>query len=661
MDEKSVHGGNRLIKLYQGMAACALHPKPASLNALTQAGISEYGRKSYFNIVKKLYGICFLCQHGNADAYGDHYEALEKQWAVLRELCINSQMIYKHTATPGTSDPSQVPDSIKHFRFTYHYPELENGVYIASFDDFRLLVEMELCGKSVEWYLLDRYQVLPRKDSNGEYCGLSKPHDSETHPKYTLSLSEMTAVLNSIKADIQHSNNALSKHNNAFPVMGKSNSSYVTRQQYLALMDARDEWIAKRQQFDRELYWLSACLDIVESIVAYFDTPATQTTDNADLTLYVHKGQIICHKQKHDIEQATAIMQNIRGNEIKLNVSHCLFCNKFFILHSVYNTYREKYGTVLGDIKLLSGESFDSYSPDLAAESILHLCGYSVSQKSKLSMVDRQAIIAAVIDSGAMSKGQVINLLQYLIDLSQKKDNMKYAIDKWHEDLEFTLAYNTAQQSHYHIHKVSAYAKNKFIIHPKAAPSSGQTNSSYIGMTVIHHDPKFGRGRIIAAYKETVTIQFDNGKCSDFSKMIFTKNIAHIESKPSISTSSSVTAPTSDSANAQQNIKINCVFRSGNTCTNPDAPRFKKECALCMYFTDKDNFKIAASNKKNPQNLYLKPSKPTKPFVPQPSLEKIAAPANPKEGCIYLEGNCCKIKNAPCNCGSGHCLFYKAK
>lgn len=57
-------------------------------------------------------------------------------------------------------------------------------------------------------------------------------------------------------------------------------------------------------------------------------------------------------------------------------------------------------------------------------------------------MVDRQTIIASVIDNGAMSKAQVINLLQYLIDLAQNKENMKFAIAKWQEDLEFKLLHS---------------------------------------------------------------------------------------------------------------------------------------------------------------------------------------------------------------------------
>lgn len=636
-----------------------MHTKPVSANAMSKAEINEYWRKEYFNLIRKLYGISFLCQHGNAGAYSDPYEALQKQWSVLLELCVNSQMIYEHVDSTGAIAQRPVPDSISHFHFTYHYPEMGDEVHVASFDDFRLAVEMELCGKDAEWYLHDRYKVRPVKDSTGECFGLTK-YSYSMQKEHSLSLVDITGILNSITSDIQHVNAAITSHRKAYP-SSKENDQHITRQAYMDYLDSKEAWIAKRYQLDRELHWLNACFDIVESTVHYFENPANDPPEATDLTLYVHKGHIVCHKQKHDIEQATAILKNIYGHDIKLNVSHCTNCNKFFIHHSVYKTYREKFGTVLGDVKLLSGEYFDSYSPDLSDESTLHLCGYNVSQKSKLSMVDRQTIIASVIDKSAMSKAQVINLLQYLIDLAQNKENMKFAIAKWQEDLEFTLAYNTEKQKHYVIHKVAAYAKNQFIIHAKVPATTAKQNSSYVGKTVIHHDPKFGRGTIIAATKDTITIQFDNGKHTDFSKTIFSKNIAHFESNPTLSPSSSVAAHLYAPTSKHKNKPVNCTFISGYICTNPDAPRYQKDCALCMYFTGKDNFKLAASKKTSPQNTYLKPSKPNKSTSTGTKAENPVLPANPKKGCVHLDGNCCKIKNAPCNCGSSHCLFYKTK
>ena len=258
--------------------------------------------------------------------------------------------------------------------------------------------------------------------------------------------------------------------------------------------------------------------------------PETQPSRNfTDNTLYVYKGQIVCLRRQHTIEQATAVLQNVHGREIRLNVSHCCLCNKFFIHSSIYKNYRDRYGTILGDIKMLKGEHFDSLSSELATESTLHLCGYTVRQNAGFSASERQAIIVAVIENGAMSKGDIINLLRYLIDLNRSKESMHLAVAKWEEDLDFTLYYNIYNQSHYRIHEITSYNKNRYIIVGQAPTVvSHQHNNMYVGKRVVHNDPKYGRGTITGATKDTVSILFDNGKATDFTKKIFAEGKAQI-------------------------------------------------------------------------------------------------------------------------------------
>ena len=125
--------------------------------------------------------------------------------------------------------------------------------------------------------------------------------------------------------------------------------------------------------------------------------------DYPDDTLYVYKGQIKCQRDEHPIEQATAILMDRHAHDIELNVSHCLTCNKFFIHYDVYRHYREKYGCLLGNIHMAKNGEFYSDSYDLADESPLRLCGYSVSQKERLSKWERQDIIVSCIESGGMT------------------------------------------------------------------------------------------------------------------------------------------------------------------------------------------------------------------------------------------------------------------
>ena len=49
---------------------------------------------------------------------------------------------------------------------------------------------------------------------------------------------------------------------------------------------------------------------------------------------------------------ATAIFTGRNDSDIKLNVEHCKDCGKFYMSYSVYESYREKYGMLLGKIKM---------------------------------------------------------------------------------------------------------------------------------------------------------------------------------------------------------------------------------------------------------------------------------------------------------------------
>ena len=251
-----------------------------------------------------------------------------------------------------------------------------------------------------------------------------------------------------------------------------------------------------------------------------------------DETLYVHKGNIACETQHHDIEQATAVLLNSDGSDIELNVSHCKDCQKFFIRYESYKRYRERFGTILGNIRMMRNGEY-TYAPfDLADESTLHLCGYNVSKKDNLSDTVRQTIIAAAIESGAMSKGDVIHLLNYFIEVNGAKIGNELARHKWCVDLDFTLAYKCSQQSRYRIGKVERYCRNRFCIHP-AAPAKEKTaepidDRKYSGLRVKHTSPQFGVGVVTDENDKNVIITFDNGKVVTFTRAVFAKGMVRV-------------------------------------------------------------------------------------------------------------------------------------
>ena len=111
------------------------------------------------------------------------------------------------------------------------------------------------------------------------------------------------------------------------------------------------EWLKKSLELQKEEELLEECESIVSDIVESGAHNGIVST-YADDTLYVHKGLLKCERDHHLIKQATAIMINKYGKDIKLNVSYCSECKKYFIHYDVYKHYREVYGPILGNIKM---------------------------------------------------------------------------------------------------------------------------------------------------------------------------------------------------------------------------------------------------------------------------------------------------------------------
>jgi hypothetical protein len=173
--------------------------------------------------------------------------------------------------------------------------------------------------------------------------------------------------------------------------------------------------------------------------------------------LYVYKGQTSCHTRHHQMESATAIFTGRNNIDIKLNVEYCKDCGKFYISYSVYERYREKHGMLLGKIKMDSASTEGFQDIVLSEFSPLKLCGYSVNQQDGYSRTERQYIISKVIEKGVLSKSEVIRYLEYFISRNGQKSSNALALEKWKEDLDFTLKFKMSEQSEYQIKHIKKY------------------------------------------------------------------------------------------------------------------------------------------------------------------------------------------------------------
>lgn len=172
--------------------------------------------------------------------------------------------------------------------------------------------------------------------------------------------------------------------------------------------------------------------------------------------LYIYKGNIICHRNKHKIIQATAILHNQTDKEIELNVEYCTECKKYLLEYSLFEQYRNRYGVLVGNLRMVINGNFDG-EYDLALESPLRLSGYNVSQKDNFSSNERHYILARIIHDGIMSKGEVIRYLSYFIRMNGARYGNQLAVKKWEQDLAFVQEYNINTQPRTIITKIKKY------------------------------------------------------------------------------------------------------------------------------------------------------------------------------------------------------------
>lgn len=184
------------------------------------------------------------------------------------------------------------------------------------------------------------------------------------------------------------------------------------------------------------------------------EIPQEVSFDGAEHVLYICKGTITCRNNNHEIISSTGILASLSGKSIRININYCKVCKVYFISLTEYKYYKDLYGVLLGNFSIRQAikynESIESNGYDsLANESVLHLYGYSVNQMDDLSTWERRRILGNLMDREIVSKYRIIEHLQFFINNSKCRNNMKLANQKWSDDLEWVRSYNIDKQRKY--------------------------------------------------------------------------------------------------------------------------------------------------------------------------------------------------------------------
>ena len=180
----------------------------------------------------------------------------------------------------------------------------------------------------------------------------------------------------------------------------------------------------------------------------------TKNFNEQNNVLYIMKGKAGCMIKKHDVIAATGTLVNLRRRTVKLNINYCVECNRFFIDYNDFKKYCDFYGPLLGNYSLKYMDFHKQENIYWADESPLHVCGYNVNQQTAYSDSERRKILANIIDYGIMNKPNIIEYLHFFIKNNGKRKNMRMAVSKWEDDLDFVHHYKMDQQKNYKISRV---------------------------------------------------------------------------------------------------------------------------------------------------------------------------------------------------------------
>lgn len=127
---------------------------------------------------------------------------------------------------------------------------------------------------------------------------------------------------------------------------------------------------------------------------------------------------------------------------IKLNISYCNTCNKYIMLK---NDFKQIEGIIACKVidQTVTRTGNDNDDIEIKQyESVLYQYGYNVKTKDNLSDKQRHLILAAVVESGILTREQICSHLDTLIERGDKIEKWKLATQKWKQDRHFVKKYN---------------------------------------------------------------------------------------------------------------------------------------------------------------------------------------------------------------------------
>ena len=156
--------------------------------------------------------------------------------------------------------------------------------------------------------------------------------------------------------------------------------------------------------------------------------------------IHIYRGKRLCKKHLTEVEILAVYVYGMQTREAHpIDVYFCPVCKEYFVNYEVYLDFCKRYGLPpfrLHDDQDEGSEGSDYYDR-LRDHSELNLYGYNVNEKNCLTVLQRQKLLADLIDSGLMTQAQICGFLEDIMRMHRKNPNSTTAMEKWKADLAF--------------------------------------------------------------------------------------------------------------------------------------------------------------------------------------------------------------------------------
>lgn len=124
-----------------------------------------------------------------------------------------------------------------------------------------------------------------------------------------------------------------------------------------------------------------------------------------------------------------------------LDALYCFECNRFTILEDDFNAIKDiVLCKIVDETYVNNQENSNKFNIDKDC-SVLKYYGYNVQTKKNISKQQRHIILSSLIESGIMTRRQVIDHIKVLIQRGSKIPSWSEATQKWKDDIDFVDTY----------------------------------------------------------------------------------------------------------------------------------------------------------------------------------------------------------------------------